>query len=36
MLKKDDFYRSKNGTASGLRLLSTFLRRMASDYFEKK
>jgi Leucyl aminopeptidase len=36
MLKKDDFYRSKNGTASGLRLLSTFLRRMASDYIEKK
>ena len=36
MLKKDDFYRSKNGTASGLRLLSTFLRRMASNYIEKK
>ncbi len=36
MLKKDDFYRAKNGTASGLRLLSTFLRRMASNYTEKK
>jgi len=29
MLKKDDFYRSKNGVASGLRLLATFLRTMA-------
>jgi leucyl aminopeptidase len=36
MLKKNDFYRSKNGTASGLRLLSTFLRRMASNYTVKK
>jgi leucyl aminopeptidase len=36
MLKKDDFYRQKNGTASGLRLLSTFLRRIADDYLEKK
>jgi len=36
MLKKDDFYRAKNGTASGLRLLSTFLRRIASNYTEKK
>ncbi len=36
MLKKDDFYRSKNGTASGLRLLSAFLRRMVSNYTEKK
>jgi leucyl aminopeptidase len=36
MLKKDDFYRLKNGPASGLRLLSTFLRRIAADYSEKK
>lgn len=32
MLKKDDFYRIKNGTGSGLRLLSTFLKRIAADY----
>jgi leucyl aminopeptidase len=32
MLKKDDFYRLKNGTASGLRLLSAFLRRIAGNY----
>jgi leucyl aminopeptidase len=36
MHKKDDFYRLKNGTASGLRLLSTFLRRMADNYPEMK
>ena len=36
MLKKDDFYRTKNGPASGLRLLSTFLRRIAASYSEKK
>lgn len=36
MLKKDDFYRLKNGTASGLRLLSTFLRKIADNYSEKK
>jgi leucyl aminopeptidase len=36
MLKKDDFYRIKNGPASGLRLLSTFLRRIAASYSEKK
>lgn len=36
MLKKEDFYRSKNGPGSGMRLLSTFLRRIASDYKEKK
>jgi leucyl aminopeptidase len=35
MLKKDDFYRQKNGTASGLRLLSTFLKKIAGDYLEK-
>ncbi len=36
MIKKDDFYRVKNGPASGLRLLSTFLRRMAANYSENK
>jgi leucyl aminopeptidase len=36
MLKKDDFYRLKNGPASGLRLLSTFLRRIATNYTVKK
>jgi leucyl aminopeptidase len=35
MLKKDDFYRRKNGVASGLRLLSTFLRKIADNYTEK-
>ena len=35
MLKKDDYYRLKKGPASGLRLLSTFLRRIAADYSEK-
>jgi hypothetical protein len=34
MLKKDDFYRLKNGAASGLRLLSAFLRRIAANYSE--
>jgi leucyl aminopeptidase len=36
MLKKDDFYRLKNGPASGLRLLATFMRRIAANYSEKK
>jgi leucyl aminopeptidase len=36
MLKKDDFYRLRNGAASGLRLLSTFLRKLAANYPEKK
>jgi len=36
MLKKDDFYRLKNGPGSGLRLLSTFLKRVAANYTEKK
>jgi leucyl aminopeptidase len=34
MLKKDDYYRLKNGPASGLRLLSTFLKRIAAVYSE--
>jgi leucyl aminopeptidase len=36
MLKKDDYYRLKSGAASGLRLLSTFLKKVAADYSEKK
>ncbi|MCX6325465.1 MAG: leucyl aminopeptidase family protein [Bacteroidia bacterium] len=36
MLKKDDFYRIKNGCGSGLRLLSTLLKRVAATYSEKK
>jgi leucyl aminopeptidase len=36
MLKKDDFYRLKNGPASGLRLLATFLRKIVQNYTEKK
>jgi leucyl aminopeptidase len=36
MLKKDDFYRLKNGPGSGLRLLSTFLKKVAANYKEKK
>ena len=31
-LKKDDFYRMKDGPGSGLRLLSTFLKRLAENY----
>lgn len=36
MLKKDDFYRLKKGPGSGLRLLSTFLKKIAADYKELK
>ena len=36
MLKKDDYYRLKNGPASGLRLLSTFMKRMAAVYADLK
>jgi leucyl aminopeptidase len=36
MLKKDDFYRLKNGPGSGLRLLSTFFKRVAAEYAEQK
>ena len=32
MLKKDDFYRTKNSSGSGLRLLATFLRRLSERY----
>jgi len=36
MLKKDDSYRLKNGPASGLRLLATFLKRLSGEYSAKK
>jgi leucyl aminopeptidase len=36
MLKKDDFYRLKNGPGSGLRLLSTFLKRFAERHLQQK
>lgn len=32
LLKKDEYYRLKNGTASGLRLLAHFLRKLAELY----
>ena len=32
MLKKDDFYRLKDGSGSGLRLLSVFLKKLAATY----
>lgn len=31
MLKKDDFYRTKNGAGSGLRLLAAFLKKLSAD-----
>jgi len=34
MLKKDNYYRIKNGSGSGLRLLSAFLKRVAADFKE--
>ena len=36
MLRKDDFYRIKDGPGSGMRLLATFLKRMAADYKKLK
>lgn len=36
MLRKDDFYRIKEGPGSGLRLLATFLRKLAADYKKLK
>lgn len=36
LLKKDDFYRLKEGPGSGLRLLTAFLRRLAMEYRDKK
>jgi leucyl aminopeptidase len=35
MLKKDDYYRTREGTGSGVRLLSTFLKNLASTYTVK-
>ena len=35
LLKKDDFYRLKEGPGSGLRLLATFLRKLSINYQEK-
>jgi leucyl aminopeptidase len=32
ILKKDDFYRSKEGPGSGLRLLATFINKLAEGY----
>jgi len=34
MLKKDNYYRIKNGSGSGLRLLSAFLKRVAAEFKE--
>jgi leucyl aminopeptidase len=36
MLKKDDYYRLKNGPGSGLRLISTFMKKLAAGYSEQK
>ncbi len=36
LLKKNDFYRSKEGPASGLRLLAMFLKRLATKHKGKK
>ena len=36
ILKKDDFYRLKNGPGSGLRLLSAFFKRYAAEYSGQK
>jgi leucyl aminopeptidase len=35
ILKKDDFYRIKEGPASGLRLLATFIRKLGTSYQKK-
>jgi leucyl aminopeptidase len=35
-LKKDDFYRLKNATGTGLRLLATFFRKLAATHADKK
>ena len=36
MLKKDDYYRTKNSSGSGLRLLATFLRKLAENHTQLK
>lgn len=35
-LKKDDFYRLKDGPGSGLRLLATFIKKLAAEYKKLK
>ena len=36
MLRKDDHYRPRHGTGSGLRLLASFIKRLAADYKKLK
>jgi len=36
VLKKDDYYRLKEGSGSGLRLLSAFLTKIVENHLEKK
>lgn len=36
LLRKDDYYRLKDGPGSGLRLLATYIRKMAADYRKLK
>jgi leucyl aminopeptidase len=36
LLKKDDYYRLKDGPGSGLRLLATFIRKLAAEYKKLK
>lgn len=36
MLKKDDFYRLKSGSGTGLRLLATFLKKIVATYEKKE
>jgi len=36
MLRKDDHYRLRHGTGSGLRLLASFIKRLAADYKKLK
>jgi leucyl aminopeptidase len=35
LLKKDDYYRIKEGPGSGMRLLSTFIKKLAADHRKK-
>ena len=35
ILKKDDFYRIKEGPGSGLRLLATFIKKLIAEYQKK-
>jgi leucyl aminopeptidase len=36
VLKKDDYYRLKEGSGSGLRLLTSFLKKVVENHLEKK